>query len=302
MSSRAWQIERTWLSGRTVLITGATSGIGLAAARQLAPWVERLLLVGRNGELLQSVCEGLRREFPRVEVDSFQADLLVQADTRRAAEWASRQPALHALINNVGAVFDDCRLTADGVERQFAVNYVNQALLTRLVLPKLREFADAATPNRIVMVSSLAHRKARPLSTEFTGIKPYVGLQMYRQSKLAQTLFAVELARRLADVPITVSAVCPGFTRTDIGTKHAGLISRWVWSLASRFFHPVEVGAARVVRMAADDALTGQTGFYYENDGPHAFGPLIADRAAAESLWNDTCDRLGLPRDIAFES
>lgn len=298
MSSQAWQIERTWLSGRTVLITGATSGIGLAAARQLAPWVGRLLLVGRNGVLLRSVCDQLRHDFPQLVVEEFQADLLLQADTRRLAEWVLHQPTLHALINNVGAVFGDFQLTAEGIERQFAVNYVNQVLLTRLVLPKLIECGEAATPSRVVMVSSIAHRRAKPLTTEFTGLQPYVGLLTYRQSKLAQTLFAVELSRRLKNKPVTVSAVCPGFTRTDIGTKHANFASRAVWWLASRFFHPAEVGGAHVVRMAADDGLTGQTGIYFESGSPHAFGDLIADETAARSLWDETCNHLGLPNDV----
>lgn len=292
-------MESTWLEGRTVLITGATSGIGLATALAIATKVKRLLLVGRDAALVAATTERFHREFPQLNVHGITADLALQSDTRKVAEWALTFPELHGLVNNVGAVFDQKGLTADGIERQFAVNYVNQVLLTRLLLPHLLSSADAQAPNRIVMVSSLAHTRAKPLTTEFAGLDPYVALKTYRQSKLAQAMFTVELARRLDGLPVTVNALCPGFTRTGIGTKHTqNAVVRWIWSLSSRFFAPVEVGAAKVVQVLADDAMHGVSGAYFEKSAKSPFAPLATDPIAAKTLWDETCDRLKLPREL----
>lgn len=303
MARNGWKIESTWLQGRTVLVTGATSGIGRATVQAIAPHLRRLLIVGRNSSLVQDTTAALAAEFPALEIHGFTADLALQAETRKVAEWALSFPELHGLVNNVGAVMGREEITVDGIERQFAINYVNQVLLTRLLLPRLAQNATPKIPHRIVMVSSRGHRSAKPLSTEFTGLKPYSELLMYRQSKLAQSLFTKECARRLQGWPVTINAVCPGATRTDIGCKNTqNAAVRWVWWLASRFFQPVEVGTANVVKVLADDTLAGTSGEFFENFQPSWFAPLALDPAAAKLLWDETCDRLQLPRELAKSS
>ncbi len=299
MAEQGWKMDSTWLRGRTVLVTGATSGIGRATLDALAPVVQRLLFVGRDADLVRTTASSLTTAFPQLEVHGFTADLALQAETRKVAAWATAFPELHGLVNNVGAVFDQCVLTADGIERQFAINYVNQALLTRALLPLLLRSANPAAPSRIVMVSSMSHRKAKPLSTEFSGLKPYIALLAYRQSKLAQCLFTVELARRLQGQPLTINALCPGPTRTRIGSKNThNWLVRSIWSLSSRFFRPVEEGAAHVLKVLADDALNGATGQFYENFKLAPFGTKVLEAESASSLWNETCDRLNLPREL----
>lgn len=294
-------MDSTWLKGRTVLVTGATSGIGRATVQALAPQLKRLLLVGRNAELVRETTDSLRAEFPQLEVHGFTADLALQSETRQVAAWAATFPELHGLVNNVGVVMGREELTADGIERQFAVNYVNQVLLTRLLLPLLVRNATPEIPHRVVMVSSVGHRNAKPLSTEFAGLKPYAELLVYRQSKLAQALFTVECARRLKDWPVIINAVCPGATKTDIGCKNTrNVMVQWVWWLASRFFHSVDTGAANVVKVLADDTLHRQSGEFFENLKPAKFSPLALDAEAAKTLWDETCDRLALPREIAL--
>ncbi len=289
----------TWLQGRTVLVTGATSGIGRAMLQILAPTLKRLLLVGRNGPLVQETTASLRTEFPHLEAHGFTADLALQSETRKVAEWAQTFPELHGLINNVGAVVGQRELTVDGIERQFAINYVNHVLLTRLLLPVLARNATPDCPHRVVMVSSIGHRSAKPLSTEFAGLNPHSELLIYRQSKLAQCLFTVECARRLAGWPVTINAICPGPTRTDIGCKNnSSLAVRWSWWLASRFFDTVENGAAKVVKVLADDSLATTSGKFFQSYNESHYSPLVNDPATARALWDETCDRLQLPREL----
>lgn len=299
MAARGWKMESTWLEGRTVLVTGATSGIGRATVQSIAPKLKRLLLVGRNPELVSETTKALSAEVPQLEVHGFTADLALQSETRKVADWAATFPELHALVNNVGAVMGRLEITPDGIERQFAINYVNHVLLTRLLLPMLVKSASPDTPNRIVMVSSIGHRNAKPLTKEFEGIQPHFELLVYRQSKLAQCLFTVECARRLKGWPVTINAVCPGATRTDIGCKNsATAVTRWVWWLASHFFQTVETGAANVVKVLADNTLATTSGEFFENFQPGRYSPLVHDTAVAKSLWDETCDRLHLSHEL----
>ncbi len=303
MTDQGRKFDSSWLRGKTVLVTGATSGIGRAALDHLAPIVGRLLFVGRNAELVQTTENALSTAFPKLEVHGLTADLALQSETLKVAEWARTFSELHGLANNVGAVFDKCELTADGIERQFAINYVNQVLLTRSLLPLMLRGAAPENPHRIAMVSSFGHRNARAMSREFLGLKPYIGLLAYRQSKLAQCLFVTELARRLQARPVTINAVCPGATQTHIGSKNTqNVVARWFWTFSARFFRPVEHGGARVVNVLADDALRGESGRFYENFVSARFSPIALDPQAAKSLWDETCDHLKLSRELELSS
>ena len=148
------------------------------------------------------------------------------------------------------------------------------------------------------MVSSLAHRRANSVAGGFEGPKSYQPLDVYRVSKLAQCLGAIELSRRLRDAPVTVNALCPGFTRTSIGAKHTSGIVRFVWSLASRFFRTPEIAARTVFFAAASPELEGVSGRFIENEKVTYFGKAALDPELAAGLWNETCARLQLPTEL----
>lgn len=295
----AWKTDSSWLNGRTVAITGATSGIGFATAQELARLGARLRLVGRSASAAKAAEQSLRDSTPEVDVEFFTADLSQQSETRRVAEWLLGEPSLHALVNNVGVILQSREFTADGIEKAYATNYVNQVLLTRLVLPKLAMSGDEKTPSRIVNVSSDGHRRARPYKKDdFSCPSRNLWNQAYRQSKLAQCLFTVELSRRLAGWPVTINALCPGPTKTSIGTKHTRRVRRFLWGLVMSFFRDVGEGASTVVYASAADELHGVTGNFFERCWQTTFSPLARDPEMAVELWNDTCDRLGLPHEL----
>uniref|UniRef100_A0A7C2K196 SDR family NAD(P)-dependent oxidoreductase n=1 Tax=Schlesneria paludicola TaxID=360056 RepID=A0A7C2K196_9PLAN len=298
MAGPIWSADSSWLAGRTVAITGATSGIGLATARALARFGARLRLVGRDPAAAESAERELRQASPEVDVEFFLADLSQQTETRRVADWLNQNPSLSALVNNVGVVHQSREFTVDGIERVYAINYVNQVLLTRLVLPLLARSGDAPMPSRIVMVSSDGHRRAVPYHNDFQGPRLYIRNQAYRQSKLAQCLFTAELARRLQGRPVTINALCPGPVRTSLGTKHTRGLRRVLWGFTMSFFRDVDDGASTVVYAAAADELHGVTGRFFERCRQTSFGRLVSDRQMAATVWTDTCQRLHLPVEL----
>src|SRR6185312_4690777 len=202
------------MDGKICVITGATSGIGLEAAGQLARRGARLVLVGRDPRRGEAALVRLRALVPRVEATIHYADLSLMAETRRLAdELAAALPRIDVLIDNAGAVFDRHELTAEGLERTFALNHMAYFLLTNLLLDQLK----AAAPSRIVVVASEAHRGAQLDFADLAGRRVGGGWQAYRRSKLANILFTAELARRLAGTGVTANCLHPGFVASRFG-------------------------------------------------------------------------------------
>jgi NAD(P)-dependent dehydrogenase (short-subunit alcohol dehydrogenase family) len=263
------------------MVTGATSGIGLATARQLASAGATVIVVGRDAEK----CAAVATTIPGPTVDWLVADFADQGDIRRlAAEAEERYPRIDVLINNAGATYPRRQLTPEGVERTLAVNHLAAFTLTTLLLDRLRDSA----PARIVNVSSVAHERAR---FDFDdpamdgGYRPFAA---YGRSKLANLWFTYELARRLEGSGVTVNAVHPGLVRTALG-DHSGAVRRTGWRLLHVAYRrqslSPEEGAEAITYLATAPALEDVTGRYFVGCRPAESSAASRDPAAAARLW-----------------
>src|SRR5690625_2200882 len=201
------------LEGQTVLVTGATSGIGLEAAVMLARAGASTVIVGRNPAKTESVLADIKRRANPDTVEPMLCDFASQTDIRRfAAEFLARYSRLDVLINNAGGVHSRRTLTEDGIETTFAVNHLGYFLLTNLLLERLM----ASVPARIVNVASHLHYKGTLDFDDLGFENDYTILRAYARSKLANVLFTRLLARRLEGTGVTVNAVHPGTVASHI--------------------------------------------------------------------------------------
>ena len=277
------------MKDRVCVVTGATSGIGFETARGLAKLGATVVLVGRSPEKCASAVARLRRETGNPSVESLVADLSIQADIRKLAEELGRlYPHIHVLVNNVGAVFMNGQVSAEGVEMTLALNHLGYYLLTRLLTPVLQ----ASAPSRIVIVSSFAHFGARitPPDLDFSG---WGG---YQRSKLANLLFSFELARRLAGTGITVNALSPGYVASGFGLNNRGLLAT-LKPMMNVFAVSNETGARTSIYLASSPELDGVTGKYYTRCTPRRSSRASTDRAAAARLWEMSAGMTGLAAD-----
>ena len=208
--------------GKSVLITGATSGIGRATALGLARMGANLAIIGRDRVRIEDAAREIRNaDGARLEL--FISDLSSLAEVRDVAdEVLPTLPRIHVLINNVGGYFDTRHLTADGLERTFALNHHASFLLTNLLLERLKQNASA----RVVTVSSNAQATGRIDFSDLQGERSYSGARAYSQSRLANVLFSYELARRLKGTPVTANAVHPGLVSTSFGAEDPATVQK----------------------------------------------------------------------------
>ena len=253
------------MSGKTVLVTGGTGGIGKATAAGLASLGARVGIVGRDRQRAEAAAADIRRENDAPAVDLFVADMSSQAEVRRlAAEVLGRYPRLDVLVNNVGGFWATRHTTADGLEHTFAVNHLAPFLLTNLLLERL----EASAPARIVTVSSGAQSMGRIDFDDLQGERNYQGQRAYNQSKLANVLFTYELARRLAGTGVTANVLHPGVVRTRFGAEDPARLTNLLVPIARLFMKTPEQGAATPVYLASSPEVEGVTGRYFANGTP----------------------------------
>src|SRR5881628_1547976 len=219
------------MTGKVVLITGGTGGIGKATAIGLATMGARVGITGRDLARAEQAASDICAASASSAVDAFAADMTSQAEVRRlAVSVLDAYPRLDVLVNNVGGFWAHRHPTADGLERTFALNHLAPFLLTTLLLDRLK----ASAPARVVTVSSGAHARGRIDFDDLQGARNYSGQRAYSQSKLANIMFTNELARRVARSGVTANAVHPGVVRTSFGAEDQA----WFFTLMSGVIRP----------------------------------------------------------------
>jgi retinol dehydrogenase 14 len=277
------------MTGRTVLITGGTNGIGKATAAGLAALGARVAITGRDRRRAEETAAEIRADDgPPVEV--FVADMSAQAEVRRlASDVLAALPRLHVLVNNVGGYWNTRHETVDGLEHMFALNHLAPFLLTHLLVDRLVESA----PARVVTVSSDAQRMGRIDFADLQGERSWSAQKAYNQSKLANVLFTYELARRLRGTGVTATVLHPGVVRTGFGAEDPGRIQRVITPFM-RFWKSPEEGARTPIYLASSPEVEGVTGRFFRNCKPGRSSRRSYDEADALRLWEVSAELVGL--------
>lgn len=274
------------MDGRTVLVTGATGGIGRATALGLAAMGAHLAITGRDRTRTEDAARAIRTAGGG-RVDAFVADLSSQAQVRRLADEVLQQlPRVDVLVNNVGGYWNTRHVTADGLEHTFALNHLAPFLLTNLLLDRLKHSA----PARVVTVSSNAQAMGRIDFADLQGHRSYSGARAYNQSKLANVLFTYELARRLRGTSVTANALHPGVVSTAFGADDPGRVQRMFVPFVRPFMKSPAQGAATSIHLASAAELDQVTGRFFADSKPKRSAQRSYDEAAAAQLWQVSAD------------
>jgi len=272
------------MRGKTVVITGATSGIGQVAAEQLAAMGARLVLVARDKTRGEAALTRLHNLKPGVDHTIHYADLSRLAEMKRvAAEIAAAESRIDVLINNAGALFATRHVTEDGMELTFALNHMSYFVMTQ----GLRERLLASAPARIINTSSDAHKGKQLDFSDLQSANNYKGFQVYGRSKLCNILYTSELARRLAGTGITANCLHPGFVATRFGDESGGMLSLGV-RIAKYIAISPQKGAATIVYLASSDEVAQASGDYYYKCKKAIPTKEARDDDAAKRLWQES--------------
>ena len=282
----------TSMTGKTVLITGATGGIGRAAAVALSSMGARIGITGRDRARAEYAAATIARESGNSAVDVFVADMSSQAEVRRlASEVLAAYPRLDVLLNNVGGFWAHRHATADGLEHTFALNHLAPFLLTSLLLERLKTSA----PARVVTVSSGAQSMGSIDFDDLMGERKYSGQRAYNQSKLANVMFTYELAKRLEGTGVTATVLHPGITSTDFGREDQARGWGPLIAVMRRFMKSPDQGAETAVYLASSLGAEGLTGTYFANRTPKKTHRASYDAAITARLWQVSAELVGLP-------
>ncbi len=282
------------MTGKTVLITGGTGGIGRAAAVGLASMGARVGITGRDRARAERAAAAIALESGNSAVEVFVADMSSQTEVRRlAGEVLSTYPRLDVLLNNVGGFWAHRHVTADGLEHTFALNHLAPFLLTSLLLQRLM----ATAPARVVTVSSGAQAQGKIDFDDLMGERKYSGQRAYSQSKLANVMFTYELAKRLGGTGVTATVLHPGVTRTAFGTEDSARAMAPIIAVLRPFMRNPERGADTAVYLASSPAAEGVTGRYFANRKATKTHKSSYDTANTGRLWRVSADLVDQPVD-----
>jgi NAD(P)-dependent dehydrogenase (short-subunit alcohol dehydrogenase family) len=276
--------QPTGVAGKRVVITGATGGIGLAAAEALAARGAQLTIVARSEARAAAAVRRIEAAGRSgVVVDVLFADLASQSSVRQlAAQLLSRHPRIDVLVNNAGAVYPKRRLSDDGIELTWALNHLAPFLLTTLLLARIKH----SRPARIVTTASGAHKGAAIPFDDIDVERSFGrGFHRYGQTKLANILFTVELARRLEGTGVTANCFHPGVVATGFNPYH-GLAARAAMKLATPFMRTPAKGAETLVWLVDSPAVEGVSGGYFMDEQLTAPSAEAQDVHAARRLWD----------------
>lgn len=277
--------QKRELEGKAMVVTGASAGIGLATATELAGRGAYVIGVGRSRERCEAAKDTIQEQSPDARVDfciadlSSQRQILTLSDAIKGKLEETGCTELDALINNAGAFSSYYVSTAEGFELQWAVNHLAPFLLTHALLPLLK----AAPGGRVITVSSGSHYHCRIHWKDVQFRRRYRYLKAYKQSKLANVLFTCELNRRLADTNVRAYAADPGLVNTGIGEKGTTGLACMVWKRRRCHGASPEEGAATSVYLASEPTLSPD--IYWKDCTPKAPNPYAEDEEAAKRLW-----------------
>jgi NAD(P)-dependent dehydrogenase (short-subunit alcohol dehydrogenase family) len=289
-------------SGKTIIVTGANTGIGFEAAKALAAKGARVLLGCRDAGKAEAAMAQIRQATPGANLAHLPLDQADLASVRRAAELAAAEPRIDVLLNNAGVMFPPLTRTKEGFELQFGVNHLGTFALTSLLLPKLAETAGS----RVIVTASLAHNRGNIQWDDLDAEKGYNRTQRYSDSKLANMLHFAELDRRLraAGSPVTAIGCHPGVAATEL-MRHAGPF-RVFTPLFGMLLNTAAQGAWPALEAAT--APGSEPGGYY---GPQGMGEMrgasgkakrtkaASDPELARRLWDVSIAKTGIDPGLA---
>lgn len=275
------------MKGRTCLITGANSGIGKVMALEIAKKGANVVMVCRSKDLGQVAQKEIISLSNNQSVELMLADLSSMKQVRKLAEkFKQKHDKLHILINNAALWPTKRIMTPEGLETQFAINYLSHFLLTNLLLDIIRSSA----PARIINTSSGLHKRAKIDFDNLQAEKSYKHMRVYGQTKLENVLFTKELARRLEGTGVTVNSFTPGMASTNLGRYMSGG-AQW---FMRHFSKSAEKGASTGVYLATSPRVEGVTGKYFGNSKEMKYNRIGDDVGIAKRLWKVSEELVGL--------
>ena len=276
---------------KTIVVTGASDGIGLEASSQLAKQGHHVVMVGRNPAKLRAAAKRIRHESPDVPVESFECDFASLANVRELADQLlSAYSRIDVLVNNAGTVHDKRRVTDDDIESTFAVNHLAGFLLTELLLDRIK----ASAPARIVITSSVEHFSGTMDFDDLGFERGYQIMRAYGRSKLANALHTRHLARRLEGTGVTVNCLHPGAVASNIWSG-APWFAKPVLAVGKRLFMvSTATGGERIAYLATSPDVEGRTGGYYVQNKLEEPAELARDDTVAARLDQVSRELVGL--------